>query len=56
MQMAFMEPPNDVEFIKQIYDLLIFAKEYGESLEEALPGDWWEESVIASIITEGVKT
>ena len=52
MSIAFMEPPKDVEFIKTIYDLLIYAKEYGNELEDLLPGDWWEEGEIASRITE----
>ena len=52
MEMVFMEPPKDVEFIKTIYDLLMYADEYGKELEDLLPGDWWEEEEIAGRITE----
>ena len=52
MAMAFMEPPEDVEFIKVIYDLLMYARDYGEELEKLLPEDWWEEEALYPHIKE----
>lgn len=50
MSMAFMEPPESTEYIKQIYDLVTFARDYGEELEGFMPEECWEEEALYELI------